>query len=317
MSTKGSDPNSLARAISELELLEKRLAELIKDAAKTEDMAVPLQEGRTLLRAAIRSLAQALPAPHLAGASADEGAAVSNRRGKGKTDGHSGHAQAPVAAPARTTSRGKGVSKPVTATGSAENKPLPTRSLLARLDAVVPEPMPSPNANNGSATPAAPAAKVRTTEISADDAETRLARLEAEIAGLTEPPPSQPKAVNARPVAPASRVPALDTYPMTARAFESVSDQEESDEDEAEIEIVTSHGRKSVDSPRAVKPASRLVRETPSIREEEAEVDIIQPRTTGTSPQPAGQQASDKLSARLPMPAEKSGQGTKWRLFRG
>jgi hypothetical protein len=308
LSTKGSEPSSLSRAIAELESVEKRLAELT-GAATDEHAAAQIQEGRTLVRAAVRALALALPTPAEPSATplTDD---ASGKRGKAK---------------------GKGATKPAMPEDRAipnasadAGKDQSARSLLARLDAAVPEPA-QPNTPLGTAiAEPAHATKPSIGDITAQDAAARLARLEAEIAGLTERPlgasstddlPSIIQTTPARESIKPGSSPASSVHLKTPVVSEPAADSEDAEGDDAEIEIVTAGERKRAGSTQQARSASRIVPAPPSSREEEAQVDIVRPHTATSGPA-AEAQAPDKLSARLPMPSGKSGQGTKWRLFR-
>lgn len=306
MSTKGSEPNSLSRAIADLESVEKRLAELT-GADADEHAAAQLLEGRTLVRAAVRSLALALPNPLELSAPprADD---TSGRRGK--TKGKVAAKSAPQEHRAFPNASADAA------------KDAPSRSLLARLDAAMPEPTQPSSAAANSAMPAPSATKTITAEITAEDAVARLARLEAEIAGLTELPlgGSSPDDLPAIAAIPTAREPAKPrpspTSPARPKApvvSETTTDSEDAEDDDAEIEIVSAGGRKSAGGAQQARSASRIAPDTPPGREDEAQVDIVRRDTAVADTEP---RAPDKLSARLPMPAGNSGQGTKWRLFR-
>ena len=318
MSTKGSESGSLSRAIAGLEAVDKQLTDLTERALDGASTAGPIRESSALVQAAIRTLSLAQQA------TAVDEAGTAKRRVKIKAESQTTQAQttqtlAPIStdSPGRSGGRGKGAAKAAARGNDREPatpqptsaKDVPASSLLARLGAAVSESADLPP----SAVPSVPSARTAPTvetALSADDTAERLARLEAEIAGLTE----APLAGNSEKTSPAAQEEPQELAVHTAAL--PAPDNGDVDDDDAEIFIVGANGAisdRNITPPRA---SPRVSHDMPTPGEDEAEVEIVQPGT-GTEKPAAEKPGAPRLSARIAMTPVKPAIGSRWRLFRG
>lgn len=328
MSTRGPEPSSLGRAIADLEAIDKRLADLV--ATRSPDGISPpgqIEEGRTLVRAAIRALALVhartadTPAETHAETVPDRGEDLGATKRRVKIKAESQTAPASTLPPTDTHARGriKGASK-TAPRGDNREVGLPTqaaasaseRSLLARLGAAMPDTGDEPER------PAAPTpVTVSETTTPAQDTAARLARLEAEIAAMAEDTPQDataeipatpPQAANIS--SPPTRGTKAGVSSISPAIISDTSAEDDSDDDDTEIVIVG--GRTAAASPNTA--GSRVLRESPVPSEEDAEVVIVQPEGTARTPIA---RSGTKSAARPTVAPGKPAAGSKWRLFRG
>jgi hypothetical protein len=320
------DPNSLAQAIADLEAVDARLsatsaAHPSAEAGST-DPAAAIGEGRRMIRAAIKLLSDAQ--------AADQPAGGGKRRVKMKAASENAEPASAATAksapkavrPAGKNARGERAAAVGTGTGAEAARP-PVGSLLARLGAA---------SNGAAAPPAGPDSDTATAVahaitrdpsiITAEDASARLARLEAEIASLTDASVSGTAHGLARTAAtPPSPAPVEAAPSAVAReatvgpANERESAGDVAEADDAEIVIVTRDGARAVPSEPSGAEVSRQGRRIhlgdPAPGEEDAEVEIVQADADGKLRRPAApERAVRSVSTDTP------GRAGRWRLFR-
>lgn len=318
VNAKGSEHRSLSQVIVELEAIDAGLAALPTSA--------PIAEARAQLRTAITTLS-AVQNP-------GDDTATGKRRVKIKAASDT-PAAAPAGAaqtPARSAASSKGTAKSGAKRGEraqpspemASTLTAPASSLLARLGAVAspaaPQaPAPFAPTDQAPTSPSAPvpSASIEAKSISAEDAVSRLARLEAEIASLTEPSPgtlakSPGKSRPAGAIKPPSPAPsAAPDGAARASVPRPSADSIADNESEAEVVIVGSDTPTGGRAAAADRQTPRVYRDAPpSADDEDAEVEIVQPGVETRVRGGDGQARSPAAGAKAAAPG-------RWRLFRG
>lgn len=321
MSGTEPDPNSLSQAIADLEAVDVRLTAMAAAYPAADSggsgLAAPIQESRTLVRAAINMLSGALASEQVAGGAKRrvkiKAASETISAGETRTEVRGKSTAAATKSAGKGTARnGRGTSAATPArTVKSETEPVKPMvgSLLARLGTVS-------DAAPAEAQP--PAAK--STSISAEDAATRLARLEAEIASLTDTSAAgtsrdKPAALDGTPAANAASArvdPAKPAGPPPSTKMM----EPDGDDDDAEIVIVTAGVAETGPPVPATDPARenpRVYRTAPPPADDDAEVEIVQHGADGKLKR---SEARPELK-HTPENAGKPSASGKWRFFRG
>jgi hypothetical protein len=306
-------PDSVRRIIADLEVIERRLGELL--AARDAPASDASGKARALLRSAIEALTPAAPPE------TSEEAGTAKRRVKIKAESEiaapaSGERAGTAAkSPAKSPSRG---SRSAAARRSA-NTDKASPGLLARLGAAAE----APPVEQAPAVdlPAGPAVPVKTEDTLKATAD-RLAQLEAEIADLTE-------AATAVPTRPAATAPSSRRGPGPDHLEEAQSaaapsadqarqtDVEAGDGENAEITIVGADRAPVARAGRSAREAPRIFKDGAMPDEEEAEVEIKGDGASSLRHRGTDRAGNGRDSTRR---SDRRGQGVsigKWRIFRG